>query len=295
MRFSLVVPSQRSTPEGRVFDLPGLVQECQAAEDAGIYAVYTGERRATGSTSYSHNPLLMSAFILSHTEHVRVAAGLVVLPLHHPVAVIQDASLLSAMYDGRFRLAVGAGYAHADFEALGVPLEQRAARMEAGLRAMNAYRNGENHEIGAPYAGSVPRRDEALGEDRLDVMAGGWSNAGVRRAATYADGWISGPLDTVHALERFTTIYRERCRAAGREPYVAIMREAWLADTDEEAVETYGHHVLAYHRLYLERGHVYDPEFDPWASGIEPHELTLDHILPDRVLCGSPATWHENL
>lgn len=301
MRFSVAVAGQHVTGTAtgerhRAFDLEAIAAECKAAEELGFYAAYTGERRATGPTSYSHNPLLMSAFMLGHTSTLRVGAGIVVLPLHHPVTVVQDASVLSALYDGRFRLALGAGYTDADFEALGVPLSERGRRMEVGLRAIDAYRRGEPYELEPPYAGTVPRRDEALGPDRLDVMAGGWSFPGVRRAARYTDGWITGPLDTVHALAEMAERYREECAALGKTPHLVVLREAWLADTDAEARRVYGSHVLAYHQIYLRRGRVYDPRFDPWIDEVATaDDLTLDHVLPDRVLCGSTETWIEML
>jgi alkanesulfonate monooxygenase SsuD/methylene tetrahydromethanopterin reductase-like flavin-dependent oxidoreductase (luciferase family) len=303
MRFSVAVASQHkvsdeAAPQGarREFDLESVVTECQVAESAGFYAAYTGERRASGPTSYSHNPLLMASFMLSHTSTLRVGAGIVVLPLHHPVTVAQDASLLSSLYEGRFRLALGAGYTDADFEALGVPLTERGRRMEVGLRAIDAYRRLEPYELEPPYRGLVPLRDEALGPDRLDVMAGGWSIPGVRRAAQFTDGWITGPLDTVPALVEMADRYREECDSAGKTPHLVVLREAWLADTDAEARRVYGSHVLDYHRIYLQRGRVYDPRFDPWVKDVaSADDLTLDHVLPDRVLCGSTDTWIETL
>lgn len=296
MKISIAAAAQHVVDRHRVFDLDALTAECQAAERAGFYAAYTGERRASGTTSYSHNPLLMSSFMLANTERLRVGAGIVVLPLHHPVAVIQDAALLSRLFDGRFRLGLGAGYTDADFEALGVPLSERPRRMEIGLRAIDAYRNDRAFELEPPYRGSVPRRDEALGPDRLDVMAGGWSVNGVRRAARYTDGWITGPLDTVQALAEMAEIYREECRAAGKTPRVVVLREAWLDDTDERAREVYGPYVLAYHQTYLRRGKVYEPRFDPWIDEVGgPDDLTLDHVLPNRVLCGSIDTWRREI
>lgn len=296
MRISIAAAAQRVVAGRREFDLDALVAECQAAERAGFYAAYTGERRASGTTSYSHNPFLVSSFMLANTDRLRIGAGIVVLPLHHPVTVIQDAALLSRLSDGRFRLGLGAGYTDADFAALGVPLSERPRRMEAGLRAIDAYRHGRDHELEPPYRGSVPRRDEALGPDRLDVMAGGWSVNGVRRAARYTDGWITGPLDTVQALAEMARIYRDECRALGKTPHVVVLREAWLDETDQRAREVYGPYVLAYHQTYLRRGKVYEPRFDPWIDEVGgPDDLTLDHVLPNRVLCGSIDTWRREL
>jgi alkanesulfonate monooxygenase SsuD/methylene tetrahydromethanopterin reductase-like flavin-dependent oxidoreductase (luciferase family) len=168
--------------------------------------------------------------------------------------------------------------------------------MEAGLKAIAAYRRGVVEECEPPYAGMIPKKDTALGDARLPVLSGGWSLAGVRRAARYTDGWITGPLDTFEALAEMARVYRDECKQLNREPYVAVLREAWLAETDDQAIADYGSFVLNYHRTYLRRGKVYDARFDPWINRIRSaDELTLDDVLPNRVLLGSQDTWNREL
>lgn len=280
----------------RRYDLSGFVRESQAASAAGFYCVYTGERRSSGPTSYSHNPLLLSAYGLGNVEGIRFAAGLVVLPLHHPVAVVQDAAMLGVMYPGRFRLCVGAGYMQGDFQIMGVDHGERAARMEQGLAAIEAYLRGRESELGAPYRGRTPLRDEAVSQVELEVFAGAWSPGGVRRAARYADGWITGPIRNIHWLADLAKVYREECRRVGRKPRIVMLREAWLGETDQTARDAYGEYVLAYHRVYMERGNSYHPKYEPWFQDLAgPADLTIDHVLTDRVLCGSLDHWLNTL
>lgn len=296
MKFGFALASQRVIGGVRQFDLKSMIEECVCAEESGFSIAYTGERRATGITSYSHNPLLMSGYGLSNTDRLVFAAGLVVLPLHHPVTVIQDASTLETFYPNRFRLVVGAGYATADFDALGVSMRERGKRMEVGLRTIQMFRNGESGPIAEPYKGIVPVRDEALRNSSLEVMVGAWTDAGVARAAKYSDGWMTGPLDTVGAIEVMAKRYRQECQIFNKKPYIVLLREAWIDSSDQRALETYGPYVLKYHQVYMERGHKYDSVFDPWIEDVQsPAELTLDHVIPDRVLCGSSETWVRTL
>ncbi len=270
--------------------------ESSAAEAAGFHCVYTGERRSSGATSYSHNPILLSAYGLGAVERIMFSAGLIVLPLHHPVEVIQDATMLAALHPGRFRLCVGAGYMQGDFQLLGVDHGQRAARMEQGLQAIDAYRNDREIVLDGPYRGMTPIRDEAVADVELEVFAGAWSAGGVRRAARYADGWITGPIRNIHWLADLAKVYREECEKVGRKPRIVMLREAWLGETDQAARDTYGEYVLAYHRVYMERGNSYHPKYEPWFADLPgPADLTVDHVLTDRVLCGSLDHWMETL
>ena len=274
----------------------GLFKLGVAAASAGFHCVYTGERRSSGATSYSHNPILLSSYGLGNVEGIMFAAGLVVLPLHHPVEVVQDAIMLALLHPGRFRLCVGAGYMQGDFEIMGVDHGQRAARMEQGLQAIGAYLNGREMVLDGPYQGRTPIRDEAVADVDLEVFAGAWSPGGVRRAARYADGWITGPIRNIHWLADLAEIYRDECQKVGRKPRIVMLREAWLGDTDQAARDTYGEYVLAYHRVYMERGNSYHPKYEPWFADLSgPADLTVDHVLTDRVLCGSLEHWQETL
>ncbi len=296
IRFSIATPNQIIEDGRRRYDLTGFVEESAAAEAAGFYCVYTGERRSSGATSYSHNPILLSAYGLGAVERIMFSAGLIVLPLHHPVEVIQDATMLATLHPGRFRLCVGAGYMQGDFQLLGVDHGRRAARMEQGLQAIDAYRNDRQIVLDGPYRGMTPIRDEAVAQAELEVFAGAWSPGGVRRAARYADGWVTGPIRNIHWLADLAKVYREECERVGKRPRIVMLREAWLGETDQAARDTYGEYVLAYHRVYLERGNSYHPKYEPWFAELAgPADLTVDHVLTDRVLCGSLDHWLQTL
>ena len=49
----------------------------------------------------------------------------------------------------------------------------------------------------------------------------------------------------------------------GKEPFIVLMRKAWVADTFEQAVEQYGAHYVPEMRFYCEQGILaHHPEFD---------------------------------
>ncbi|MBI4013969.1 MAG: LLM class flavin-dependent oxidoreductase [Candidatus Rokubacteria bacterium] len=295
MRFSIIPSSQRVERGVRRFDLEGFLAECQAAESAGFYAAYCGEKHA-GDTSYSSSPLILCSVALARTSTLVVGTNILILPIHHPVGVAEDAAVLGGSFPHRFRLALGAGYFAGDFEAFGVEVADRAVRTEQGMAAIDAFRRGEALELTGPWSGKVPARDPALGPDTVEVFMGAWSRTGVRRAARTADGWITDPIRGVGAIRELADLYRAECARAGRRPRIVLFREAWLGRTDEEARAVLGPHVLNYHRLYLTRGNAYDPRWDRWLAEVKrPEDLRLDHILPDRILCGGVEAWLEQL
>lgn len=294
MKFSLIPPNQSLRDGARVFDFASFIAQCRAAEAAGFTTVYTGEKHQ-GETSYSPNPTLLAGAALAHTTSIAAGVALSVMPIRHPVNLAEDAAMLNTMYPGRYRLAVGAGYFHGDFSPFGVTLDQRTPRMEEGLAAIAAFNEGRAYELAKGWTGTLPARDRALATTG-PVYVGTSTQSGVRRVARAADGWMSDPVRHIDWLVEFATIYREECARLGRKPYVILMREAWLGETDESALAEYGEHVLNYSRIYITRGNFYHPKWDPWLPGIRtPADLTLAHVLPGRVLCGSVQTWIDTI
>lgn len=300
MKVSFVTTAFGMSGGERRFDMNSFVTECQAAEQAGFYAGYTGERRGRGPTSgqtaVTYNPDLLCMYGLANTSSLVFGTHITLLPLHHPVRVVQDATVVNAMYPGRYRLGLGAGYTTDDFRAFGVGLDERAARMRIGLEAVNAFRDGRHYTLTGPWSGEVPDRDPALGSDRLEVILGAWSVGGVRRAARYGDGWYTGPIRTVAAEAELAQTYREECAKVGKPAKVVLMREAGLGVTDEQAREVHGQLLLDYARIYWSRGGTYNSRWEPWVDKVDKaEEITLEMAMPDRFLCGSTDTWLETI
>ncbi len=295
MRFSIAPALQKLVDGSRQLDFDGFLAECQAAEANGWLGAYSGEKHI-GDTSYTTSALLPCVLGLARTEKLKFGTSVTVLPTQHPVRVAEDACLVDAMFPGRFRLTVGVGYFQGDFDPFGVSLRQRKPLMDQGMQVIAAHRAGQAMQIEGVWQGSVPPRDPALGRDGLEVFIGAWSVPGVKRAARSADGWITDPLRSGRWVAHLADVYREECARLGKTPRIVLFREAWMEESDAGARRTYGPHVLGYSRVYFQRGNAYHEDYDPWLKDVATAaDLTLDHVLPDRVLCGSPTTWNEQL
>lgn len=295
MKFSLAPAVQKMVDGKRQLDLEGFLTESQLAEKRGWFAAYTGEKH-DGDTTYTTSPTLVCMYGLANTTTLKFGTGVTVLPVHHPVTVAEDACLVDAMYPGRFRMTTGAGYFSGDYAPFGVSLDERQLRMDKGMEVIAAHRAGQRIDVPSPWTGKVPPRDPALGKDNLEVYIGAWSLPGVRRAAQTADGWLTDPIRSGRWIKRLADEYRNECAKLGKKPRIALFREAWIDATDKAARDSYGPHVLGYSRVYFVRGNAYDARYDPWLKDVSsPDQLTLDHVLPDRVLCGSAQSWIDQL
>ena len=214
--------------------------------------------------------------------------------------------MLNALFPGRFRLGVGAGYNEHAFSVIGVDLADRSHLMEEGLKVLNDFRDGRLEvDVGR---GPVPVRDPALGDAPLEIWVGAWGRRAVGRTARLADGWMPDPMRTVTVVNELAEEYRAQCDVVGKPPRIAVLREAFLAETDEEAAAIFGPHVVEATRQYFPRmkggwkdasdstGKPWDVKVDPFLQTIDsPDQIRIEHLMEDRFLVGSKETWIDKL
>jgi alkanesulfonate monooxygenase SsuD/methylene tetrahydromethanopterin reductase-like flavin-dependent oxidoreductase (luciferase family) len=117
------------------------------------------------------------------------------LPLRHPVPVAKQVATLDHLSEGRFIFGVGVGGEFArEYEACGVPRDERGARLTEAIGLLRKLWTGEpvSHE-GRFYGAfrDMPMQPPARQPGGPPIWCGGRSDAALRRAGRLADGWIA--------------------------------------------------------------------------------------------------------
>ncbi len=107
------------------------VAEAQIAEKVGFDSCLLSEHHQQAD-GYLPNPILAAGLIGMKTEKMRVGTCITLLPLQHPVHVVEDCAIIDQMIGGRMILGVGVGYQGVDFDSFGASAEERAKRTEEG-------------------------------------------------------------------------------------------------------------------------------------------------------------------
>ena len=155
---------------------------------------------------------------------------------------------------------------------LELALRRRAVRVRGPLLPEQGPHHPE--ALLQPAAGVLDRRARAA--------AGSSEPAGAPTAGS------STRSATSTSLARLAEDYRASALAHGKEPRIALFREAWIGETREECERVWGPHALAVHRLYYNVG-VYHERFEPWVHEVRDRaDFTLDRLGPGRFLYGSP-------
>jgi len=85
------------------------LQQMEALDEAGFFAYHLAEHHtpAVHSMAPSQNVFLSAA--AQRTKRLRFGPGVYVLPLHHPLRLIEEVSMLDHLSGGRLEIGVGRG------------------------------------------------------------------------------------------------------------------------------------------------------------------------------------------
>lgn len=268
---------------GTCGDPVSAVRIAQAAEAAGLESVWTGEHIVLPDPSLPSFPLapdtpmldtiVALTWIAAHTKRVRIASGIIVLPLRNPLLLAKELVTLDVVSGGRLIIGVGAGWMEAEFKALGVPMEKRGERMDDALRAMRAIWTMEHPEYHGQSIsfGGVAARPRPLQRPMPPIVIGGESPFALRRAVTMANGWYGFGL----TLEQTKQHLENLRRTAGQHARPAELGNLEITVTpvgpfDRCTVEAFA--AAGVHRLVVLPNHE--------ASHAARHSpVPLDHIL----------------
>lgn len=214
---------------------PQFQVEVSEAEQAGFDGIYFSEHH--GVPGYAATPLTLSAMALAQTTVLRAGPMPLLLPLHDPVRIAEESAMIDFLSQGRLVLGLGAGYHPSDYGQAGIPLVERAARMEEGIAllhnvwsAVPRVHDGPHYRLGTTNP-LIHRPWTAAGPP---VWLGTGSRAGTDRAARLADGIVLGSTGSVDRIADDARQFRAARERAGRDPgIVAVIRRAWIGSPAE--------------------------------------------------------------
>jgi len=206
------------------------------ADDAGVDVLSLTDHVLLGPNLDSHaalgalfpwppdhpypDPLVLLAGMAAVTSRVRLTTGVLIAPLRPAALLAKMAATLDVLSKGRFELGVGSGWQREEFEAVGVPMAERAARTEDAVVACRALWSEDAATVTRPSVtfADMRCRPQPFRARRLPVwFAGGANRATARRVAELGDGWL--PLHSdVETLHHGRALLDEACHRVGRDP-----------------------------------------------------------------------------
>ena len=91
-----------------------------------------------------YHPMATLSHISALTSRVKLGTSVLVLPYHNPVELAKYAATLDQMSGGRLLLGIGVGAMTPEFEALGIPLNQRGSLTNESMDIMRELWSNED-------------------------------------------------------------------------------------------------------------------------------------------------------
>ncbi len=178
-----------------------LAAVARAADRAGLAYVAVCDHvaiprdRAEGMQTAWYDTVATLGWLAAQTTHVRLLSHVFVVAYRHPLVTAKSFMTLDHLSGGRVIFGVGAGHVQGEFDALGVPFDQRGKITDDAIDVIRAAFDDEFCDVDTPRwsvhdVGQAPRPDQA----HLPIWVGGSSRPALRRAAERGDGWLpQGP------------------------------------------------------------------------------------------------------
>lgn len=226
------------SPADRVDELR---EQTRAARDAGLQSIWALNHYLGNMQTFQ--PLTILSALAEHSGDMRVGTNMFILPLRHPVDVAEAFASLDQITKGHAVAGFGMGYRSNEYDAFGIPMDERTARYEESIELIRQLWSTEEVNFNGEFF-SV--NGESIGIPPVQV--GGppiWVGAGVhrpgaRRAAQYGDGWIVPPHAEPDKLRSILAYYAEERERLGRGPAdeIVVRRELVLDDNADKARQT---------------------------------------------------------
>ena len=196
------------------------------AEELGFDSVWvmdhlfnTGYIRERLEDKPYYHPLGTLSYLAATTKRVLLGTSVLVLPYHNPVELAKYTASLDQMSGGRVTLGVGVGAMTEEFQALGIPMRQRASLTNESIKLMRelwsspspSY-HSRRWEFSDLYFSPKP-----VQKPSIPIWVGGSSPGALQRVATLGDGWHPSGVSP----EEYSLAKREiedLAVAAGRDP-----------------------------------------------------------------------------
>ena len=92
-----------------------LLEGAKFADDHGFSSIWTPERHFHSFGGLFPNPTVTSAALSTITKQISIRAGSIVMPLHHPVRIAEEWSVIDNLSNGRIGISFASGWQVNDF------------------------------------------------------------------------------------------------------------------------------------------------------------------------------------
>ena len=184
-------------------------------------------------SAYIYEPLAVMAWVAAKTSRVKIGTTVLVLPMRNPIVVAKSLASIDLLSGGRIILGTAAGWLKAEFDALGVPFNERGERTDEALEMIQRLWKDDNITASYPIHQSelVNMRAKPQPKGTIPIWVGGHANVALKRASRVGDGWHGAFLSIAKTEE----LIQKLLNLELRDNFVFSMRTSWDPLEDDQS------------------------------------------------------------
>ena len=262
----------------------------EAYDQRGIHGYHVAEHHGT-PLGYAASPSVFLAAAAQRTKRIKIGPLIYILPLYHPLRLIEEICMLDNLSDGRFMLGMGRGISPIEAGFFGVSASEMQARyVEASDLILKALQSETLTYQGKYYSfNNVPITSRPIQKPYPELWYATRTPESFAWAGKVGANTVTLAFD--EQVKEMTDIYKRTWVEAGRDiknlPLIGVSRHIVVADTDRQAKglasRAYKKWLSSFRKLWLDNG----------------YEAPLKNLYPDtweeleglmNGCAGSPAT-----
>jgi natural product biosynthesis luciferase-like monooxygenase protein len=269
MQLSLMYFSTDTLATDVRYDL--FLKSARFADEHGFHALWIPERHFHAFGGTYPNPSVAAAALAVITRTVRLRAGSVVMPLHHPVRVAEEWSFVDNLSNGRVDIAFAPGWSPNDFVLAPERFERRREITMEGIDTVRRLWSGESLTLSNGRGDETPTK---IHPRPVQAMFGTWLTC-----ASSAESFVEAGASGYNVLTAL--LFQSHDELAEK---IALYRKARAehGHRPEEGTVT----LMLHSFLGKSREHVYSVIAEPFKRYLASSVYLWQHEWPELLADG---------
>ncbi|OZG70464.1 hypothetical protein BTA51_26100 [Hahella sp. CCB-MM4] len=234
-----------------------LLKCAEFGDQNGFKAIWLPERHFTHFGGLYPNPSVLAAAIAVKTEKIELRAGSVVVPLHNPMRIVEEWSVVDNLSNGRVSLALASGWNKEDFAMRPEAWHERRELVALGMDQMQSLWQGESLEVEGVDGEKISVRTYPRPiQPELKYWLTCSSPEGWKRAGERGSNVLCMLGNSINLLAQNIENYRQAREQAGFDPNggtITVMLHTYVDDDLERAKEQVREPMMQYLSGYIKQ------------------------------------------
>ncbi len=166
------------------------------------------------------DPIETLTYVAGITQNIKLATGIIDMLYQNPLILANRLAALDNLSKGRLQLGLGLGHSKDEFQAAGVPFENKGERADEFLEVLNKVwyddvveHKGKFYSIPKSVIGPKPY------QEKIPIYLAGFAPNALRRIiSSGANGWVGIPQLDLDGFKTGQEQLRKEAQEQGRDP-----------------------------------------------------------------------------